>query len=88
MEAVLLKLKCYSMQTASGQVSKKRAKDEQYCVKQRIPHEKFVEVFHLQEELVRGTRRFESSNHVVSTFQQQKWALSVHNNNNNNLYSA
>jgi hypothetical protein len=75
-EAVLLKPKCYSMQTASGKVCKKRAKGIQYCVKNRIPHEKFVQVQRLQEELVRSTRRFETSNHVVSTIQQQKWALS------------
>jgi hypothetical protein len=75
-EAVLLKPKCYSMQTASGKVCKKRAKGVQYCVKNRIPHEKFVQVFRLQEELVRNTRRFETENHVVSTIEQRKWALS------------
>jgi hypothetical protein len=75
-EAVLLKPKCYSMQTASGRVCKKRAKGIQYCVKNRIPHEKFVQVYRLQEELVRSTRRFETNNHVVSTIRQQKWALS------------
>ena len=75
-EAVLLKPKCYSMQTASGKVSNTRAKGVQYYVKNRIPHDKFVQVYQLQEELVRGTRRFESTNHVVSTIQQQKWALS------------
>src|ERR1700722_7905622 len=75
-EAVLLKPKCYSMQTASGKVCKKRAKGIQYCVKNRISHEKFVQVQRLQEELVRSTRLFETNNHVVSTIQQQKWALS------------
>ena len=53
-----------------------RAKGVQYCVNERISHEKFVQVLKLQEELVRSTRRFESSNHVVSTIQQQRWALS------------
>src|SRR5271154_296077 len=76
-EAVLLKPKCYSMKTASGRVNKKGAKGIQYCVKERIPHEKFVQVFKLQEELVRNTRRFETNNHVVSTIEQNKWALSA-----------
>ena len=76
-EAVLLKPKCYSMKTASGKVNKKRAKGVQYCVKERISHETFVQVFKLQEEIVRATRRFETNNHVVSTIVQNKWALSA-----------
>ena len=75
-EAVLLKPKCYSMKTASGKICKKRAKGVQYCVKERIPHEIFVQVYRLQEEIVRSTRRFETCNHVVTTIRQQKWALS------------
>jgi hypothetical protein len=75
-EAVLLKPKCYSMKTASGKVSKKRAKGIQYCVKERISHEKFVQVFREQDELVRSTRRFESTNHIVNTIRVNKWALS------------
>jgi len=76
-EAVLLKPKCYSMKTASGKVNKKRAKGVQYCVKERIPHETFVQVFKEQEEIVRATRRFETNNHVVTTIVQNKWALSA-----------
>ena len=76
-EAVLLKPKCYSMKTASGKENKKRAKGIQYCVKERISHESYVQCFKLQEELVRNTRRFETNNHVVSTIQQNKWALSA-----------
>jgi hypothetical protein len=79
-EAVLLKPKCYSMKTASGKICKKRAKGVQYCVKERIPHETFVQVYRLQEEIVRSTRRFETNNHVVSTIRQEKWALSALDN--------
>ena len=76
-EAVLLKPKCYSMKTASGKVNKKRAKGVQYCVKERIAHEIFVQVYQLQEEIVRSTRRFETNNHIVTTIVQNKWALSA-----------
>ena len=76
-EAILLKPKCYSMKTASGKVNKKRAKGVQYCVKERITHETFVQVYQLQEEIVRSTRRFETNNHVVTTIVQNKWALSA-----------
>src|SRR5271156_2382678 len=64
------------MQTESNKCCKKRAKGIQYCVKNRIRHEMFVQVYHLQEEIVRTVRRFESNNHVVSTISQPKWALS------------
>src|SRR5271156_6053059 len=76
-EAVLLKPKCYSMKTASAKVNKKRAKGVQYCVKERMAPETFVQVYKLQEEIVRATRRFETHNHVVSTIVQNKWALSA-----------
>jgi hypothetical protein len=79
-EAVLLKPKCYSMKTASGMICKKRAKGIQKCVKDRIPHDLFLQVYHLQEEIVRSTRRFETNNHVVTTIRQQKWALSALDN--------
>jgi len=74
-EAVLLKPKCYSMITVAG-YEKKTAKGVQYCVRQAISHEKYRQVFERQIEIVRTVRRFQTENHVVSTIQQQKWALS------------
>jgi hypothetical protein len=74
-EAVLLKPKCYSMQTVMG-YEKKTAKGVQYCVRQAISHDKYREVFERQIEVVRNVRRFQSKDHIVSTIQQQKWALS------------
>jgi len=74
-EAVLLKPKCYSMKTVAG-LEKKTAKGVQYCVRQAITHEKYVKVYKRQLELVRNVRRFSTHNHVVSTIQQTKWALS------------
>jgi hypothetical protein len=76
-EAVFLKPKCYSMKTVGGKVNKKRAKGVQFCVKERISHETFVQVFKFQEEIVRNTRRFDTNNHVVATISQNKWALSA-----------
>jgi len=76
-EAVLLKPKCYSMITAVGKCEKKRAKGVQYCVKEALRHADFLKVYQRQEELVRNTRRFQSKDHIVSTIQQDKWALSV-----------
>jgi len=74
-EAVLLKPKCYSMQTIAGH-EKKTAKGVQYCVRQALPHQKYLEVYQRQIEIVRTVRRFQSRNHAVSTIKQQKWALS------------
>ena len=75
LEAVLLKPKCYSMVTVSGK-EKKTAKGVQYCVRQAISHDKYREVFERQIEIVRTVRRFHSKDHIVSTIQQNKWALS------------
>src|SRR5277367_2831912 len=74
-EAVLLKPKCYSMITVAG-YEKKTAKRVHFCVRQAIAHDKYREVFERQIEIVRTVRRFQTENHVVSTIQQQKWALS------------
>jgi hypothetical protein len=74
-EAVLLKPKCYSMQTVAG-YEKKTAKEVQYCVRQGLPHAKYLEVYHCQLEIVRPVRRFSTKDHVVTTIEQQKWALS------------
>ena len=74
-EAVLLKPKCYSMITSNG-TEKKTAKGVQYCVRQAIRHSSYLQVYKRQIELVRTVRRFQSKDHVVSTIQQQKWALS------------
>jgi len=76
-EAVLLKPKAYSMITANGKSEKKRAKGVQYYVKEAIRHDSFVQVYQRQIELVRNTRRFATKDHVVSTIQQDKWALSA-----------
>jgi hypothetical protein len=74
-EAVLLKPKCYSMCTVAGK-EKKTAKGVQYCVRQALTHGKYREVYERQLELVRMVRRFSTKDHVVSTIEQQKWALS------------
>src|SRR2546428_8058101 len=79
-EAVLLKPKAYSMITSSGKACKKTAKGVQYCVRQAIIHEEYLQVYLLQKELSKQVRNFQSKNHVVSTMQQQKWALSVVDN--------
>ena len=71
-EAVLLKPKCYSMETVHGK-EKKTAKGVQYCVRQAIKHSTYVEVYQRQIEIVRPVRRFDSKNHVVTTIQQKKW---------------
>ena len=65
------------MITASGKANKKTAKGVQYCVRQTIRHEEYLQVYHLQEELSKTTRRFNSKDHLVSTIEQKKWALSV-----------
>ena len=75
-EAVLLKPKCYSMITHSGS-EKKRAKGVQSCVRQSLTHEKYYEVYERQMEIVRNTRRFQSTDHIVYTILQRKWCLSV-----------
>ena len=75
-EAVLLKPKCYSMLAVSG-AEKKTAKGLQYCVRQRLSHTKYFEVYNRQLELVRNVRRFQSTDHVVNTIEQQKWCLSI-----------
>ena len=75
LETVLLKPKCYSMLTVTGK-EKKTAKGVQYCIRQAIPHSKYLEVYQRQIEVVRCVRRFQSKDHVVSTIQQMKWALS------------
>ena len=75
-EAVLLKPKCYFMLAVSG-AEKMTAKGLQYCVRLRLPHAKYFEVYNRQLELVRPTRRFQSTDHVVNTIQQQKWCLCI-----------
>ena len=76
-EAVLLKPKCYSMITKSGKINKKTAKGVQYCVRQAIRHESYVQVYQQRLELVRDTRRFQTKDHIVSTISQTKWCLSA-----------
>src|SRR5271167_631628 len=58
LEAVLLKPQCYSMLTVTGK-EKKTAKGVQYCVRQAIPHSKYLEVYQRQIEVVRCVRRFQ-----------------------------
>jgi hypothetical protein len=74
-EAILLKPKCYSMQTVLG-YEKKTCKGVQYCVRQEMAHSTYRQVYERQIEIVRTVRRFQSKDHVISTIQQQKWALS------------
>jgi len=79
-EAILLKPKCYSMITFSGKANKKTAKGIQYCVRQALRHEEYVNVFKLQNELACTVRRFQSTNHIVNTVELTKWALSATDN--------
>jgi hypothetical protein len=74
-EAVLLKPKCYSMRTVLG-YEKKTAKGIQYCVKEAIGHSTYREVYERQIEILRPVRQFRSKDHVISTIEQRKWALS------------
>jgi hypothetical protein len=80
LDAILLKPKCYSMITSSGMANKKTAKGVQYAVRQKLRHDEYVQVFELQEELACSVRRFQSTNHIVSTIEQRKWALSATDN--------
>ena len=79
-DAILLKPKCYSMITASGVANKKTAKGVQYCVRQKLRHDEYVQVFEQQEELACNVRGFRSKNHIVTTIEQRKWAVSVTGN--------
>jgi hypothetical protein len=77
LEAVLLKPKAYSLKTTKPKTDKKTAKGIQRCVKKAIAHEEYVEVYRLQNEVSKTTRRFQSKLHIVSTIEQKKWALSI-----------
>jgi hypothetical protein len=79
-DAIFLKPKCYSMITVSGKCDKKTAKGVQYCVRQALRHAEYVKVYELQEELACNVRRFHSKNHIVSTIEERKWALSATDN--------
>ena len=68
------------MITVSGKANKKTAKGIQYCVRQALRHEEYVNVFKSQHELPCTVRRFQSTNHVVSTIELTKWALSATDN--------
>jgi hypothetical protein len=68
------------MITANGTCDKKTAKGVQYCVRQALRHAEYVRVYELQEELACNVRRFHSKNHIVSTIEERKWALSATDN--------
>jgi len=79
-EAVLLKPKCYSMLTMSGEQQKRTAKGVQRCERDRFTHQQYVNVYKRQEEFSCKMRRFKCKDHIVSTIEQEKWALSVVDN--------
>ena len=76
MEAVLLKPKAYSLRTLRQETCKNTAKGVQKCIREALTHEEYAEVYRSGDEVGKAMRRFQSSNHVVHTIQQQKWALS------------
>ena len=79
-QAILLKPKCYSLQTVTGAEKKQRAKGVQRCVRQRLSHDDYVRTYEQQLEVQRNMRRFQSSKHVIYTVEQSKWALSALDN--------
>jgi hypothetical protein len=63
---ILLRPKCYSMQSMRG-TSHKRAKGIQRVVVGRMSHSDYADVFHTGEMLYRDVRRFKTACHSIST---------------------
>ena len=80
MEAVLLKPKAYFLRTLSQETSKNTAKGVPKCIREALTHKDYATVFRNDDEVGKVMRRFQSSDHVVHTIQQKKWALSVVDN--------
>jgi hypothetical protein len=76
LEAVFLKPKAYSLRTLRQETSKNTAKGVQKCIREALTHEEYAQVYRNTDEVGKAMRRFQSTNHVVHTIQQQKWALS------------
>ena len=72
----MLKPKAYSMVTFEG-IHKKTAKGIQFCVRNQPTHGQYIQVWQEQLELVRVVHRFQSTNNVIHTIKQRKWALSA-----------
>ena len=80
LEAVLLKPKAYSLRTLREKTCKKAAKGVQKCIREGLSHEEYAAVYRHQDEVGKVMRRFQSTDHVVHTIKQEKWALSVVDN--------